>query len=364
MYKVYTKTSIGSRHMEKGIVCQDFSDSYCSSKVKIAAVSDGHGSRQYFRSDRGAKFAVEAAIQCLCEFANGFSGNTKTRRKIPLTDLFDQDKQSALMKQLYKSILIRWYELVEDDYKKDPFSEADLAELPDKYKHRYLSGKYLSAYGTTLIAALVTKKYWLGIHIGDGKFVLINRQCECSRPIPWDDDCTGPVTTSICQDDAVERFRYYISDNMPMALCFGSDGVDDTYGDGEILDTFYKQLIMEFADEGFAYTAKEIEKLLPDITKKGSHDDISIGLIFDTEIIKSNHRLLALQINITKFKDEIIRLQEKINRSERKLTNISLNNDESAKESLEKEIKELKDILEYKKSELEKAETMAADINN
>lgn len=333
--------------MKKGVVCQDFSDSYSDNKVKIVAISDGHGSPQYFRSDRGARFAVEAAIQCLREFADGFSKNGEDG-KFPLAYLFDKQRQTQLITQLCKSILSKWYTSVEKDYDENPFNGADLNGLEDKYVNRYRSGNYVSAYGATLIAALITDSFWMAIQIGDGKFIFVDSECKCCQPVPWDEDCFGAVTTSICQNDALERFRYYISSEMPMALCLGSDGVDDTYGDGEILNTFYKQLILEFVDSGFDNAAMEIEALLPDITEKGSHDDISIGLVFDGNMIKNKHELLEKQIAIVKLKEEIDRLEDRIKRYERKLIIKKNTEDEML---LQHEIDELKSIVDLKYSQ-------------
>ena len=40
----------------------------------VLAISDGHGSEKYFRSDQGAKFAVTLAVEELTQFAQTFAG--------------------------------------------------------------------------------------------------------------------------------------------------------------------------------------------------------------------------------------------------------------------------------------------------
>ncbi|MCH5212349.1 MAG: protein phosphatase 2C domain-containing protein [Oscillospiraceae bacterium] len=347
MYNVYAKSVIGSSHIDKGTVCQDYSKSYSADLVDvsvfksshiennkvsddyslnldingthIAAVSDGHGSPQYFRSNKGAMFAVESAVECLCKFSECFSDKPE-ETKLSINELLDKNEQPGIMNQLFKSIMYRWYEKVEEDYAENPFTESELNGLEDKYRERYKSGKYLSAYGATLIAAIVTENYWLGIHLGDGKFLSIDENGEWTQPIPWDDDCVSNVTTSICQKDALDKFRYFISDNMPVAICFGSDGIDDTYGDGQLLEAFYGQLLLEFEQEGYSKTVEEIEELMPDITRNGSHDDVSVAMIFNTTKIKHIAEVLSLKIKKIKLEDEAERYIEKINRAKKKVT--------------------------------------------
>lgn len=62
MYQSFHFTSIGASHIKKGTVCQDFSASVETEKYKLAVVSDGHGGADYFRSDRGSRFAALSLI--------------------------------------------------------------------------------------------------------------------------------------------------------------------------------------------------------------------------------------------------------------------------------------------------------------
>lgn len=80
MYQSFHFTSIGASHIKKGTVCQDFSASVETEKYKLAAVSDGHGGADYFRSDRGSRFAAEAFCACVREaFYGAESGEAKIR---------------------------------------------------------------------------------------------------------------------------------------------------------------------------------------------------------------------------------------------------------------------------------------------
>ena len=80
MYQSFHFTSIGASHIKKGTVCQDFSASVETEKYKLAVVSDGHGGADYFRSDRGSRFAAEAFCACVREaFYGAESGEAKNQ---------------------------------------------------------------------------------------------------------------------------------------------------------------------------------------------------------------------------------------------------------------------------------------------
>ena len=52
----------GYNHIRVKKVCQDSSGHYSDDRMSIAVVADGHGSDDYPRTDKGSRYAVEAAI--------------------------------------------------------------------------------------------------------------------------------------------------------------------------------------------------------------------------------------------------------------------------------------------------------------
>ena len=67
-------------------MCQDASYSATDTTMSIAIVCDGHGGARYFRSDVGAKFAVDATKECVDEFVSEidkdlFIGKPFTQKK-------------------------------------------------------------------------------------------------------------------------------------------------------------------------------------------------------------------------------------------------------------------------------------------
>ncbi len=276
-FVAFSATEVGYNHIKVDKVCEDASGYYSDDSVCICVIADGHGSDNYPRTDRGAKIAVDSAITCVRDFV-------KVANAADV--LCDPDNDYAVLLQLAKSILMKWHEAVNSDYELDPFNEKDLKGVSEKYKEKYTSEdvrvkKIEKAYGCTLIMYVVTEEYSFGMQIGDGKCVLVNREGTFSEPIPWDENCQLNVTTSICDDDAIQEFRFFVSNEKPAAVFCGSDGIDDSYTNEEELHALYRSILKIFIEHGNEVGKKEIEEYLPTLTKKGSGDDVSIALLID-----------------------------------------------------------------------------------
>lgn len=265
----------GYNHIKSNKVCQDSSSHYSDDLMAIAVVADGHGSDNYPRTDRGSTFAVKATINAIREFVE-----TVEKSNIDISE--DSD---LYLEQLAKNILANWHEAVDDDLEKNPFSEKELLKVSDKYKKRYLQGeKQEKAYGTTLIAACQTDSYWFGIQIGDGKCVCISKDGSMTEPIPWDEDCQANVTTSICDSEAIDEFRYCFMKECPVATLMGTDGVDDSYANSEEMYVLYRSILAIFAEHGHEIGENEIQTFLPGLSRKGSGDDVSIAGIVSASL--------------------------------------------------------------------------------
>ena len=296
-----TETGYNHRKVEKG--CEDASNFYTDDKMRICAVADGHGSDNYPRTERGSKYAVETAIECIVNFVN-----TATVNDV----LPDEKNHYSYMMQLVTSILRIWHEKVENDYKANPFTEKELEKVSEKYKQIYLSSdenerKIEKAYGCTLIAFVCTDEYSFGMQIGDGKCVVVDKEGNFIEPIPWDENCQMNITTSICDSDARNEFRFYISANMPVAVFCSSDGIDDSYARPEEIYATYRSMLKIFIEHGIDEGKKEIKEFLPVLTKSGSGDDVSIALIIDTDRIVVLSELLEKQ-------SELFQINERLNK--------------------------------------------------
>jgi serine/threonine protein phosphatase PrpC len=307
-YHSFSCCALGASHKKNDLVCQDASldnEKANDKKMSIAVVADGHGSPQYFRSDIGSQKAAEAALRGI----RGFIAQNPAEPKS-----FADGNGEKLLEGLARNIIATWFSEVEEDEKNHPLKDDErLSLIGDRHKDRYLNDSdhqyFHHAYGTTLIAVAVTEDYWFGLHIGDGKCVVLFDDGNWEQPIPWDDKCFLNSTTSICDDDAISEFRFWCGptskdERKPVALFVGSDGVDDTYpvyNNEKHLRRLYRSVVLSFAKDGFENTLPQIDELVQKLAEHGSQDDVSIaGIIGDvTPLVE----LLTTQDEVEKADD-------------------------------------------------------------
>lgn len=278
-YRAFNLTAIGASHIKKGTICQDCSQSREKSDCRLIVVCDGHGGADYFRSDRGSKFACKAFMDCM-ENPDLIS---------VLSAAVTEKQQKSRAEQLTKSIIARWNDLVEQDIVEYPFTDDELSGVSEKARLKYESGERLqSAYGTTLIGAVLTKDFWMGIQIGDGKCVAVSESGEFTQPIPWDDECFLNVTTSLCDTNAANEFRFCFSRTLPAAVFIGSDGIDDCFAGDEKLYNFYRLVLRSFSEMDEKTAVAQLNDYLPSLSEKGSGDDMSVGILVNTSFIRQN----------------------------------------------------------------------------
>jgi len=310
-YKSFAVTVQGGSHIKSGMVCQDASDFYDDETMSIAVVADGHGDPSCFRSDVGSKLAVQCAIEGISGRRDGkqvAKGFVKEHE-----DLFKQSSppsqkelKKLIREKLIKQVVASWNMRVMEHYQKNAFKEEELKNVGGKYQQRYEKGeKFNHAYGTSLIAAAITPWYWFGFHIGDGRFTVLYQDSSGDQPVPWDPKCYLNVTTSICDDDILDReeegVRAFVSlhkdKTPPIGIFLCSDGVDDNYPADEEenakrLYKLYRNVALTFVEDGHDSTcgadgrSGQIKDLANGFATKGKGDDTSLAGILDLEKMK------------------------------------------------------------------------------
>lgn len=238
----------GASHEVSGKVCQDYCQAEVTDSYTIGVVSDGHGGDRYFRSDVGSKSAVEATLECVREFVQSadeslFSGAPLTQCGTVAAEREKNgsgigDERYALFRQLFSSIICKWHERILEDAKR-PATPEEREKLPEQvaaFENTDSEGHRIGiekTYGCTLMCFARTRTYWFAFHIGDGKCVALSvdsGRIESSEPVPWDEKCFRNVTTSLCDPEALDKFRYCYGgkDTLPLAVFLGSDGIDDS----------------------------------------------------------------------------------------------------------------------------------------
>lgn len=290
----------GESHIATGKVCQDYSYSKVyENGNSIAIVCDGHGGKRYFRSDIGAKIAAEVTERNVQIFLdkvghNLIKGKAFTQEETILSqiDRQDFDKQSPVeiaFRQLFASIISGWNSKVLEHASINPIKDEEKNDLEPKWIEDFNNGVSLEkVYGCTLIVYASTPNYWIAFQIGDGKCFAFDQNGQWSEPIPWDERCFLNKTTSICDSSAIDEFRYcYQGDGVfPIAIILGSDGIDDSFGAEENQANFYVQILKSIVKSGIADTIHEIETTLPQLSKIGSQDDMSLSMVFNLDAIK------------------------------------------------------------------------------
>jgi len=268
LFKGFSHRAQGASHIAKNLPCQDNAKHYESSNLGIAVVSDGHGSEKHFRSAIGSKIATEISIQAIKDFI---------ARENDYIDAIVSDVDKIL-KQLESNIIYRWNEAVYKHLTENP-------EVTEEEKLLYGDVDLkigTRVYGATLIAAVITEKYWFVLQIGDGACVTVIDTETAKILVPEDERLVFGFTTSLCDSNAIDNFRHYfheISEEtpMPLGLIVSSDGLVDSY-ESDVFLGFNCKMLNTFSSQDI--TSEEIETFLLSISEKGSKDDISVAGIY------------------------------------------------------------------------------------
>lgn len=280
--------------------CQDksFSEYFAAdfshkNEYWLTVVCDGHGGAPYFRSERGAELAIECIKKIMPYYIDFIAGNLNKEN----------------IRFLIPILLRTWCDSVDSDLAKNPITETEykFLEMDDvQAAERYKAGKDLhSIYGATflcfvsatIVEAGKNKDFWFALQIGDGD-IAVHSEKGFFMPVPEDERNFLNQTTSLCDKDAENEFRLaFGSQNIDAVLC-STDGIANSFANENQLFSFYDKVLTLFRTYDFeqdedasqdlekrkALAIKEIETSLPDISKRGSGDDLTLAGFVDIDI--------------------------------------------------------------------------------
>ena len=338
----------GESHKATDKVCQDYSYSYVDDNgLAIAIVCDGHGGKHYFRSDVGARYATEIIAANVRAFVENVDetmlvGQPFTQQATVQSDIARQDfrKEKPIDKafrQLFASIIGQWQQHIEQHAAANPLTEKENTQVEEQYRKEFLSGyKLEKIYGCTLMACVITPRYWFAFHLGDGKMVSFDEEAQWKEPVLWDDNCFLNRTTSICDADALNEFRYtYQGDGgFPIAVFLGSDGMDDSFGEENNLVNFYVKVAKSLVTNGHDATFADIQDSLPVLSKRGSQDDMSVACLDnEARLETAMPKFILWQIAVTKA--EILAVNRKIEDAKDRRCRLELKGGRAEKDQIE-----------------------------
>lgn len=275
--EVVFSSTIGANHVRQNLPNQDALKTQVKDPFVMMALADGHGSEGCFRSHLGAQMAVDAAIDVLAT------------TDLSLLDDYPEEKLTAWTKQWAEKTLMLWVKNVLDHLKEHPFEPDEVGNLT--YKHRRTLGKNaLYAYGSTLMAALVTKAFLLGYNIGDGDW-LVYQGDQVTNYHYKDDSTLGNATYSLCVAGSLQKAAYVVRSMVekPDLIFLATDGYHNSFRTTEGFYQVGKDVLALYRRDGIGVIAENLEAWTRDTSDQGSGDDVSVVMVFCVDEVKGGN---------------------------------------------------------------------------
>lgn len=394
----FYERAIGSSHVAAKKPCQDYGLAVTEDDVHIAIVCDGHGSESYVRSEIGSRIAAEITKEEIIQFIK--SGATKlligkkgsvtavpnrnplkdnNGKLVPFDNLSESDQELVLQNKRYvkaveqeriiENMFRNFFTGIVTAWKNAIKEHLDNNKFSPKEREKVGARNIEKAYGSTLMAAVWTSDCWFAFHLGDGKLLMANELMEWHEPVPWDCNCFLNYTTSLCDSNPVDEFRYAYNGTgeFPIAFMLGSDGLDDTFIKDELLHLFYSQVLKLIGTESKELVLQQLHDNLPRLSAKGSHDDMSVAAIINEDALSTAiqyfdilQKVRALNKERTNKENEIKAKENKINSLINEIKMLMQNHKSSAEHSLAHYIQ----MLEECQKEMERLGDENNSINN
>lgn len=271
-WATYVASTIGADHQRAGTKNQDAVTArrfeFRGAPGMVAfAVADGHGHSRHFRSGRGSKMAVTAAMAIAKEWA----------RTVPAGAQIPSERASELVTDL----VARWREMVSADLAGDPISgEQRAALLPGDPPE--------IPYGSTLLVGMLRADIAVLAQIGDGEMVLVLPDGRHLTPIPTDSRLDGTQTTSLCQPDAESAFRVALvnlAKTPVFAVLATTDGYSNAQADPNWHQTLALDLVKLAERHGNDWIGDQLSHWVTlCASSEGSGDDTSAALALNSAV--------------------------------------------------------------------------------
>lgn len=281
-WQVVGESRRGASHVHSGLKNQDSLEYWVSDgsgTAAVLAVADGHGSAMCFRSDVGSKLAVEAAVRVLRDVApqlRAESGPAPTAQK------FEGEIPATLVRT--------WRESVQRHFETMPVADSEWDSLESQSgaadAERVRRDPFL-AYGSTLLAALVTDAFILYLQLGDGDVLGVTANGLTRRKIDRDEQLIANQTYSICQPGAERYVRLGlepITAESPVLILLATDGYSNSFVTDEDFLQIGHDYLETIRNTGLESVERSLAGWLDETSLKGSGDDITVGVMVSDRI--------------------------------------------------------------------------------
>jgi hypothetical protein len=269
-WHLFVTSAQGATHRGAALPNQDAvgsrgDPSMAGAEPLAVAVADGHGDPRHFRSARGSWLAVGIACELACD--RGIQvGSAATA----------EAARAELTSRLLPEIVHAWLAAVAEDFAHHPFS-------PEETGHRHPGDGAVIAYGSTLLLALLAGHWLLLAQIGDGDMLLVEASGHVAVPVPPDPSIHGRYTTSLCQDDALSRFRVAVIDlgERPVdVLLLATDG----FGNAQVAEPWHQAVGVDLRvfvhERGAGWVGEQLPAWAARCAStQGSGDDTTLALL-------------------------------------------------------------------------------------
>jgi len=195
MWKVITRSVIGTSHQQLNLPCQDYGRYLLlEGNILIGAVADGAGSAKY--AEIGAKNTVDESLRFLQVIHDDSAQDFPFDQ--PLTD----EQAQTLFTQLVESVRSRLTVVATE-------IDGNLSDL-----------------ASTLLVFVATPSWLAGMQIGDGFVVIRPKNGEYRLLFQPDKGEYINETTFVTSDQVLEAMQVKVLPQVPSFICAATDGVE------------------------------------------------------------------------------------------------------------------------------------------
>ena len=267
----------GASHEKNGTVNQDavrLKNPSGRDDALLLAIADGHGSTRSFRSDRGSVLAAECALVEMERLIRRLGPDA------PISRVRNHAKN-----RWPKDLIKAWKAAVRADVSSKPFTLLEYAPFPDvppvvKPGQELPLSAHL-AYGATLVAVAITRRYILYSQLGDGDIITVRSDGVVARPLPRQHEFMANQTTSLCSYHAYNEFQIQVDPlrgAAPALVMLSTDGYANCFGNDAEFNRVGADFLKYLRLQGVDFVQEKLAGWLSQSSYDGSGDDITVGL--------------------------------------------------------------------------------------